>query len=36
MTRAQLLAQIADCRRQVALMRKLYPGAVRWAVARMP
>jgi len=36
MTRAQLLAQIAECRRSVARRRKLDPHAMRWAVARLP
>lgn len=35
-TRARLLAQIEACRRDVAELRKLYPHAMRWAVARLP
>lgn len=35
-TRARLLAQIEECRRSVAELRKLYPHAMRWAVARLP
>jgi len=35
-TRTRLLAQIEACRRDVARLRKLYPHAMRWAVARLP
>jgi hypothetical protein len=35
-SREKLLRQIAECREAVAEMRKLYPHAMRWAVARIP
>lgn len=34
--RARLLAQIEACRREVAQLRRQYPHAMRWAVARLP